>query len=75
MNQGSKKPGPDSADAWSKLQRQASAALRGLNDDHEELGDTTRTMGAAVQATVEEAPNNEILTLVTDSLAAARTCG
>lgn len=71
MNQGSKKPGPDSADAWSKLQRQASAALRGLNDDHEELGDTTRTMGAAVQATVEEAPNNEILTLVTDSLAAA----
>lgn len=75
MTNGSKqsppRPPPKDADeAWSRLQREASAALRGVDPDIEDLGDTAATIANATQATSEDAPTNEILELVNASLQA-----
>lgn len=63
-------PPKDSGDAWSRVQREASAAIRGVDADIEELGDTAATMAGATDAASESAASNEILDLVNFSLAA-----
>lgn len=76
MTTGSKptppRPAPrDADDAWARVQRETSAAIRGVDPDIEELGDTNATIASATQATSEDAPSNEILELVNASLQAA----
>lgn len=63
-------PPKDSDDAWTRVQREVSAAIRGVDPDIEELGDTAATMAGAADAASESVASNDILDLVNSSLAA-----